>query len=180
VAFHYNKRKGVFADKLDVAAIPELIGKGYEIPKKFNSKKDMPEKMVTKYNPAVKALFGYTSQDEKEQKRSNVLISDVIQGKFDDANRKILNHVSIDRFTGGAIDSALFSENVVVGKDKDEIYTLTFKVNNSAMADADVKEALKSALFDIADGLLPLGGGTNRGHGCFSGKLFENEKEITR
>ena len=30
---------------------------------------------------------------------------------------KILNHVSIDRFTGGAIDGALFSEKATYGKD---------------------------------------------------------------
>ncbi|MDR2475410.1 MAG: RAMP superfamily CRISPR-associated protein [Bacteroidales bacterium] len=172
VAYHYNKSESVFADKLNA---DELLSKGYQIPEKF--KGDIKE-MVIDYNPAVRALFGCTSQDEKEQKRGNVLISDVIQGSYTNTNKKILNHVSIDRFTGGAIEGALFSENVVYGKDVS--YILTFKVRKTAIENEDVKMAFENTLNDICSGLLPLGGGTNRGHGCFKGKLFINEKEESK
>jgi CRISPR/Cas system CSM-associated protein Csm3 (group 7 of RAMP superfamily) len=177
VAYHYNKLKGVFAENLTIKEIPELLEKGYTIPEKFDSNKDL-SKMVIEYNPAVRALFGYTSQNEKKQQRGNVLISDVIQAKKNEKS-KILNHVSIDRFTGGAIDGALFSESVVYGKE--ETYTFTFKVKSSVlMKDGDIEKSLENALYDIVSGLLPLGGGTNRGHGCFNGKLYKNGKEIIK
>lgn len=151
VAFHYNKIKKYFVGDPDAKS-------GVE-------------------NNAVRALFGYTTQDDKNAIRGNVLISDVIQSKNSERT-KILNHVSIDRFTGGAIDGALFSESVIYGGN--ETYTFVLKVNNVALKDADVKKAFENALLDITNGLLPLGGGVNRGHGCFSGKVLENDKEIKR
>ena len=59
-------------------------------------------------NEAVRLLFGCEG-DEKGggKQRGNVLISDMF---IKSAQDKILNHVAIDRFTGGAIDGALFSE----------------------------------------------------------------------
>lgn len=177
VAYHYNKLKDVSIEKLNVSGIPELLKKDYRFPDDFDSTKlECWQKMAVDYNPAVRVLFGYTSQDEKEQKRGNVLISDVIQGRYDDKNKKILNHVLIDRFTGGTIDGALFSENIIVGSG--EIYTLVFKVKNDVLEDESVEKAFKEALLDITKGLLPLGGGTNRGHGCFNGKLYKNLEEV--
>ena len=40
-----------------------------------------------------------------------------------------------------------------------------------ALQDEDVRKAFEKALQDICDGLLPLGGGTNRGNGIFIGTL---------
>ena len=151
VAFHYNKIKEYFAGN--------------------------PNAKAGNDNPAVKALFGYTSQDEKEQKRGNVLISDVIVAKSDETT-KIQNHISIDRFTGGAIEGALFSENVIYGMGIS--YILMIKVLNDVIADNDIEKSFESALFDIVEGKLALGGGINRGHGCFNGKLVKNGKEITK
>jgi CRISPR/Cas system CSM-associated protein Csm3 (group 7 of RAMP superfamily) len=178
VAFHYNKIKGVFADEVSAAKIPDMLNKekGYVLPYPFDSQKkgDFEELLIRSGNPAVRALFGYTSQDEREQQRGNVLISDVIQHSKADAT-KILNHVSIDRFTGGAIDGALFSEKVNYGKS--ETYTLKFHVHNKVLENKEIKQAFEAALRDIANGLLPLGGGVNRGHGCFNGTLLINGKE---
>jgi CRISPR/Cas system CSM-associated protein Csm3 (group 7 of RAMP superfamily) len=158
VAFHFNKLNNFYAGNPDAKA-------GIE-------------------NVAVQALFGYTRKvkdengKEKEKlQRGNVLISDVIQIRNNE-QEKILNHVAIDRFTGGAIDGALFSENVVYGKD--ETYSLNFKVNDNALEEENVKQSFEQSLFDIAEGMLPLGGGTNRGHGCFSGTVYKNSKEIKR
>ena len=159
VAFHYNKIKEVFADDPNVK-IEEHTGNN---------------------NKAVQTLFGYTTKNEKKTVRGNILISDVIQKRDKEQEKnskqtKILNHVSIDRFTGGAIDGALFTEEVSYGND--EIYTLTFKVKNGILNDDSIRQAFEAALFDIAKGMLPLGGGTNRGHGCFTGKIFKNKVEI--
>ena len=120
-------------------------------------------------NEAVQALFGYESQDEKTQVRGNLLFSDVIEKPMAD---KILNHVAIDRFTGGAIDGALFSEKTTYGKGHK--FTLTILAKDDAIKDEKTKESLESAMIDICKGMLPLGGGVNRGNGVFTGSLTKN------
>lgn len=158
LAFHYNKIKRVFADTLK---------EGEKI-----------EDHVGKNNEAVKAIFGSEGEkgiDGKMQNklRGNVLISDIIQDA--PVSPKILNHVSIDRFTGGAIDGALFNEETLYAKG--QLFELKLLVNNSAFEGKDdVKTAFEDTLKDLCSGMLPLGGGVNRGNGCFEGtiKITEN------
>ncbi len=156
VAYYYNKRQGYYADKL-----PE----GTKV-----------EDFVGKKNPAVKALFG--SEGNKiegrivDKQRGNVLVSDIIQQKRADSRKKLLNHVSIDRFTGGTIDGALYSEEVLYAKE--ENISLSLLVNKTALQEPGVEEALVCTLKDLCSSMLPLGGGVNRGHGCFEGKLFKD------
>ena len=165
VAYYYNKLKEVFADKL--------------------SKEDY-EQHVGKNNAAVKALFGSEGErvdgKMKNQLRGNLIFSDIIEKPLHD---KILNHVSIDRFTGGAIDGALFSEKVTYGKDTE--FTTEILLHEKAVKrliekeNSDFKEvqqAFESALKDICTGMLPLGGGVNRGNGCFTGILKRNNETI--
>lgn len=178
VAYHYNRLKKHYIDELSANNIPDLVKEGYLFPPDFDStNQNSWRKMLVENNPAVSSLFGFSSQDEKLQQRGNVLVSDVIQGRFDSGNKKIFNHISIDRFTGGGIDGALFSEKVVMERD---VYVLVFKVNNKALINETVKDSFEDALFDLAQGLLPLGGGTNRGHGCFTGQLYKDSEEIKR
>lgn len=71
-------------------------------------------------------------------------------------------HVAIDRFSGGALDGALFSEGPV--------WRPGMPVRISITLDGlEPHEAalLFHALFDLADGALPLGGGIGRGCGRF-------------
>ena len=72
----------------------------------------------------------------------------------------------IDRFTGGAMDGALFNEKVSAGQ---QVFTLTLLVEKSAFAVTYVKDALEAAICDLITGMLPLGGAVNRGHGVFTG-----------
>ena len=157
LAFHYNKIKGIFADTL---------AEGEKI-----------EDFVGKNNEAVKAVFGSEGEKDTDGKmqnkqRGNVLMSDIIQQAS--TSLKILNHVSIDRFTGGAIDGALFSEETLYAKGQS--FELKLLVNNSAFDDKVVKTAFEETLKDLCSGMLPLGGGVNRGNGCFEGtiKITEN------
>lgn len=153
LAFHYNKIKKVFADTLaEGKKIDDFVGKN---------------------NEAVKAVFGSEGEkgvDGKMQNklRGNVLISDIIQDA--PISPKILNHVSIDRFTGGAIDGALFNEETLYAKG--QLFELKLLVNNSAFEGKDdVKTAFEDTLKDLCSGMLPLGGGVNRGNGCFEGTM---------
>ena len=159
LAFHYNKVKEIFADTL--------------------SEGERIENFVGKNNEAVKAVFG--SEGEKDadgkmqnKKRGNLLISDIIQESV--VPPKILNHVSIDRFTGGAIDGALFNEETLYAKGQS--FELKLLVKNTAFDDKDVKTAFEDTLKDLCSGMLPLGGGVNRGNGCFEGIIKRNGELI--
>jgi len=159
LAFHYNKLKGIFADTL--AAGEKL------------------ENHVGKKNEAVKAIFGSEGEKDengkmKNKQRGNVLMSDVIQEA--PIMPKILNHVSIDRFTGGAIDGALFNEETLYANGLS--FELNLLVHNSAFVDKDVKGAFECTLKDLCSGMLPLGGGVNRGNGCFEGTIKRNGELI--
>lgn len=132
-----------------------------------------PRATVGNENPAVQALFGYENQNDKVQKRGNLIFSDVIASPLDD---KVVNHVAIDRFTGGAIDGALFSEKTTWGEGKE--FVLTIMANNDALKGEHIQEALEDAMIDICKGLLPLGGGVNRGNGVFKGSLIKDGEII--
>lgn len=126
----------------------------------------------------VETIFGSKKDKEKDSFKGNILISDVY---LDETSSKVFEHVSIDRFTGGAIDSALFQEKTISSK---ETFTLEILINKEKV---EVKEndegkiALESfekALKDITTGMLSLGGATTKGHGIFSGKVLKNGVEI--
>lgn len=176
VAFHYNKIVG------NVIMSDGTIGNG-----------KTAESVTGKNNPAVKAIFGSEGKKNNETKkmedkqRGNFLMSDIIKSKNPATKQKVLNHVSTDRFTGGAIDGALFSEETLYAQN--ESFEFTIMVNNQAFKDNVEKEekvaglniqiAFEAALKDICSGLLSLGGGVNRGNGCFEkGKLYKNKELI--
>ncbi len=173
-AFHYNRLKRRFVDELE----PKM---GMDV---------VRELFTGSGNKAVNDLFGLgagfefgneaKSEYDRNQsnyegigdaRRGHVIIDDLFYKDVD--NSKIFNHVAIDRFTGGAMDGALFSEKV---SRKEELVLDIYVEKNKYME--HVVPALKKALFDIAHGLLPLGGMTTKGHGMFTGTLekFENEK----
>lgn len=146
-AYHWNKLKGAYADDKD------------------------KQPLVNDQNPAVKAIFGSSGKNEdKEIKRGNILLSDIILPAHQE---KILNHVALDRFTGGSMDGALFTEKVTHGQD------LTLKLHidvlGSCFKDGIIQQAFELSLEDIAQGLLPLGGGVNRGNGIFTGTLIKEK-----
>ena len=151
VAYYWNKNKGHFIDEVN-----ENMGEG----------------KVGNENDAVKALFGHVGKNNKDISRGNVLLSDVMIERTDS---KLFNHVTIDRITGGTIDGHLFTEKVINGRDVKE-FTLTLLVNEEVFQSEDgpdIKNAFERSLEDICAGLLPLGGGTNRGHGIFTGSIIK-------
>ena len=147
VAFYYNQLVKNFAD--GEANLEALTGEN---------------------NPAVQILFGSAknSKTKKPGQRGRVILSDVY---LEEVSEKIFNHVKIDQFTGGAIDSALFDEKVVHTKEQ---IVLNLYVENKAFEPLHVQEALEKALKDITTGMLPLGGHVMRGHGCFQGTVKRN------
>ncbi|MBA4848973.1 RAMP superfamily CRISPR-associated protein [Emticicia sp. BO119] len=151
VAFHYNKLLGRWA------------GGTIEAKKGTN-------------NEAVKALFGIEKNDT-DGKRGIVLIDDIY---FDEEvkNDKIFNHVAIDRFTGGAMEGALFSEKVSGFTNDESRLKIEIYLEKNDFDDTKIIEALELALIDICKGLLPLGGMTTKGHGIFTGILKKGSNQI--
>lgn len=144
-AFYYNKAKSVFTDKIT------------------NHSDHLGEN-----NEAVKAIFGHKKELDEDKKtelgeKGKILISDCF--KEDKEQTKTFDHVSIDRFTGGAIDGALFQEKTIASDD--EVYEIEILLEKSV--GGDELQAFEDALSDICNGMLPLGGATTKGHGVFSG-----------
>lgn len=161
-AFHYNKLKGNWAETLNT---------------KDPKARETQIKLWTGiFNEAVFELFGAEAGAEGREisHRGHVIIDDLYFNDNQIINDKIFNHVAIDRFTGGAMDGALFSEKVSrLRTDEDiklEVYIDT-KDRTLELA------AFENALLDIAKGLLPLGGMTTKGMGIFTGTLTKNDSE---
>lgn len=162
VAYYYNLKHRIYAMQIPVEEFENYTGSN---------------------NPAVRMLFGCQKEGEGEtvQKRGIAIFNDIFA---DYPGDKILNHVAIDRFTGGAMDGALYSEKVVDGKGELTFHTevLIEKLPAIDNNDIDVQtiykdaiEAFEKALGDIDKGLLPLGGGNGRGHGIFKCKFTSKD-----
>lgn len=148
-AFHYNARNGIFADGKSGQKLAE----------------------IAENNQAVRELFGYCKSDDKESpgQRGRILIKDVF---VDTDTQKIVNHVSIDRFTGGARAGFLFAENPLYQGNR---ITLELAVVEPESIGPEARNALKGALDDLVKGRLPLGAGAGRGNGFFTGKVDWND-----
>ena len=150
VAFHYNK----------------LI-------KAFASQETINSPKVAEENEAVYTLFGKAGEKVDKPMAGKVFLNDFYFSESEVYNKKIFNHVAIDRFTGGAMDGALFSEKVSMlteGNFNFEIF-----VDKKAFENKDVKKAFENTLKDLCSGLLPLGGMTTKGNGMFTGSVISNE-----
>lgn len=150
VAFHYNK----------------LI-------KAFASQETINSPKVAEENEAVYTLFGKAGEKVDEPMAGKVFLNDFYFSESEVYNKKIFNHVAIDRFTGGAMDGALFSEKVSMltkGNFNFEIF-----VDKKAFENKDVKKAFENTLKDICSGLLALGGMTTKGNGMFTGSVISND-----
>ena len=123
-------------------------------------------------NIAVKAIFGHKKEMAEDKKtelgqKGKILISDCF--KEDKEEAKVFDHVSIDRFTGGAKDGALFQEKTIAQRDEWEIEILLEKEIEEPFVNA-----FEKALEDVCNGMLALGGATTKGHGVFSGVLLRD------
>ena len=136
-AFHYNKLKEQFGE----------------------------EAKVGNENEAVREIFGYEKSKTENGAKGKILLSDCFLNYDKEKDAKVFEHVSIDRFTGGAIDGALFQEKAVAKRDQ---FTIEILLKKGACDDA--KKAFERALKDVVCGRLPLGGATTKGHGFFKGE----------
>jgi len=120
----------------------------------------------------IKEIFGEAknSKEKIEGSKGKVLFSDCY---LEHSDTKVFDHVSIDRFTGGAIDGALFQEKTATTQEE-----FTIEILLEKGVEQKAKEAFEKALLDVATGMLPLGGATTKGHGVFSGEVFKNGEQL--
>ena len=161
--FHFNKLDKIYADNIDKDNFDELS-----------------KEYIGENNTAVASLFG-VGGGKDDARRGRVIIDDLYFSEEEINNEKILNHVAIDRFTGGALEGALFSEKVSQLKKETsgiELNIWVEKGKEEKDKDQNIEKAFEEALKDICKGLLPLGGMTTKGHGIFRGTLSKNGKPI--
>ncbi|NMA44954.1 MAG: hypothetical protein GX945_00175 [Lentisphaerae bacterium] len=138
-AYHFNKQQGRFAE-------------------------DLSQEQLEEPCPAVLELFGSAKSKNHPGSRGKLLISDMY---CENPEKKVLNHVSLDRFTGGVRDGMLFTEQVLLGG------TLSLHIVLTDTVPPEYEQAFTAALDDLQQGRLPLGGGVMRGHGAMKTRKGE-------
>ena len=129
------------------------------------------EAKIGEDNIAVKTLFGEKKDTKKSLgQKGKVLFADCFKSQN---NTKVFDHISIDRFTGGGIDGALFQEKTIAD---DREYQIEILLKKDFINDKkeNIIKAFELSLKDICNGMLPLGGATTKGHGIFTGKLLKD------
>ncbi len=108
------------------------------------------------------SIFGYVAGDGKNEKvRSKLYFgeSQLKNGKFQKLSRN-----SIDRFFGGTVNGALFTERVYY----DGTTELKIGWNSNEAIPEEESKALTAALTDLHFGFLAVGGETSIGRGLFT------------
>lgn len=167
VCFHYNKLNEKFAENLDsVEKNKHINANNQAVFSLFGGESDYNTLEINETDPNKEPL---------KKQRGKIMLNDLYYADID--NEKIFNHVAIDRFTGGGIDGALFSEKVSYKKDQ----KIEFSIFVQSYQDDDnqhIEKALENTLTDLCQGLLPLGGMTTKGNGIFVGTLTKNNDKI--
>ncbi len=123
-------------------------------------------------NNIISKIFGNegnTKEQEKDTsdkaKSGKLICKDVY---LDIKDSKLVQHVAIDRFTGGALNGALFDERPLWEKGMELNLEIEFKDLSS-----EFTAYVFHALLDLCTGELPIGGGTNRGNGILKLKNLD-------
>lgn len=142
VAYHYNALAKNWAENLKPEDFASLTGES---------------------NHAVKSWFGYCKDKDADGRRGKVLIDDIF---VENCQQQFIHHVTIDRYTGGAVEGHLFSERPIWKGDPVKI-RITL-LDTDSIQDTNVLLAMKKSLDDLADKRLQLGAGSGRGYGRFN------------
>ena len=119
-----------------------------------------------------------SSEEEKEKKkekspdfhRSRIYFS---ESYIEGGERKVITRNAIDRFTGGTVDGALYTEETLYGGTTD----LTIKCEKQTLS--KYHQYLAAAIMDLNAGYLSIGGLTSVGRGLFEvSSVTVNEKPI--
>lgn len=122
----------------------------------------------------TKELFGFVDEKTKDQKKSLIYFS---ESEISGGEMKVITRNSIDRFTAGTKDGALYTEKTCYnGSCELEIF-----INKNGLQDAEKDLALIcAAICDLDKGYLSVGGLTSVGRGMFTVEsIFINGADVT-
>ena len=166
LAFHYNRlaEPTHFADNQATGCPNAAAG--------FEKADDLFKNITGINNNGVKELFGFVTEDKSsaEMARQGKVIIDDFLWNVASPNQQRIAHVSIDRFTGGALDSALFTERPLW---QGNLPAITLVILKADSVSKSTRQALKATLDDLVEGRLALGAGAGRGLGYFESKKNE-------
>ena len=116
-------------------------------------------------NQAVDALFGYSIEKTNESRKGRVMVDEVY---FDKSfTQEEQPRIRVDRFTGGAINGALFQDHPVrKGKGKELVFRLRMTVKNCSDSEAGLVLLLVK---DLMTGQITLGANRTIGYGRIKG-----------
>lgn len=122
------------------------------------------ELIYSMFGPDMNDGAWMKARQEKGAQASRVLVQETVveNGRAD----LVQNRVSIDRFTGGARETALFNQQPVWGGAKTEV-TIALRLINPSKAEIGL---LLLLLKDLWTGDLPLGGESSVGRGRLQGR----------
>lgn len=107
----------------------------------------------------IERIFGNCAENVAEGKVGEIKFFDCVIGNTEDNDMvKEQKRIHIDKFTGGTISGQLFSEKPAYGS-----FKICVDMENES--DKAANGLLLLALRDLGLGILPVGGGTNIGHG---------------
>lgn len=113
----------------------------------------------------IDKVFGNRNKENKDKIKGKVVFHDVKVSMVKDKNIQMYNRIKIDRFTGGAAEGGIFSENLVIANEKNPV-----EIKITLKADSDKALALiLLTLRDIGFGYVSLGSGDGVGYGIFKG-----------
>ena len=125
--------------------------------------KDLVNRKEFTYQKAIEVLensfYGYARKDEC--RKSSIQFSETI---LDHAKALNIDRVKIDRFMGGAVDTAKFDELVAVGGCGELIIRIRSDVPEKKVLDA----LLLLAIEDLDQGYITIGGESSVGRGMFN------------
>ncbi|MEJ2248894.1 MAG: RAMP superfamily CRISPR-associated protein [Candidatus Lokiarchaeota archaeon] len=125
------------------------------------------------YNGLIESLFGYVSIDKDESNQKSEK-SKIIIDQSEIVNRKVLmnyTHNKIDRFTGGAVDKALFTDCASYGG------RTNFHISLKECEDYEIGIILLG-LKELMNGFQTVGGTTAIGRGILESKEIKINDEL--
>lgn len=116
----------------------------------------------------VDELFGpdFSEDKSKKPKASRLVVK---ESEITKVESLVQNRIAIDRFTGGALDGALFNEQPVFGQ-SDSNLTIELNLRNPKQSEIGL---LLLLLKDLWTGDLPIGGESSIGRGRLKGQKAE-------
>ena len=170
LAFNYNIETEVTIEKLWKQA-------KYSV----SDYKELVEANTGTENKAVKYHFGTVIESETKAGQSGRLIFKDIFIPIEEATEVKFMHNTIDRFTGGTLDTALFSEKTINVKELNLEYFLEASVNANSSTeiptstDDNIVKAFEKTLSDLSKGDITIGGMAAKGHGIVSQPITETK-----